>query len=203
MKNINIDTKAPTLTGSRTPAANEAGWNNSEVTVKWVCDGGLSGVDTFSGPTTLSDEGVDQSVTGSCADKAGNTATATVEDINIDLTKPTIKFAERTEANTAGWNNGPVTVTWDCADELAGMAHDTVSATVAGEGANQSATQTCTDKAGNTSAPDTVEDINIDLTKPTIKFAERTEANTAGWNNGPVTVTWDCADELAGWPTTP
>ena len=147
---------------------------------------------------TVAGEGANQSATQTCTDKAGNTsAPDTVEDINIDLTKPTIKFAERTEANTAGWNNGPVTVTWDCADELAGMAHDTVELTVAGEGANQSATQTCTDKAGNTSAPDTVEDINIDLTKPTLTGSASPTPNGAGWNRTAVTVTWTCTDDLS------
>jgi hypothetical protein len=38
----------------------------------------------------LSTESAGQSVTGTCTDKAGNFANATVDNINIDLTAPTI-----------------------------------------------------------------------------------------------------------------
>jgi hypothetical protein len=54
----------------------------------------LSGVDEAMGgyeADVVSTEGQGQSVAGSVTDKAGNTATITVTDINIDLTPPTIE----------------------------------------------------------------------------------------------------------------
>jgi len=87
--NINIDKTAPAITASRTPGANEYGWNNSDVTVTFACSDELSGI-VNCGPTpqVVSDEGVDQSRTGTAEDKAGNTASVTVSGINIDKTPP-------------------------------------------------------------------------------------------------------------------
>ncbi len=59
-----------------------------------------------------------------CEDNAGNSSgTASVGDIYIDLTDPTITFDGQTPAsNTNGWNNSAVTLDWSCADELSGPA---------------------------------------------------------------------------------
>ena len=108
------------------------------------------------------------------------------------------------EANAAGWNTGPVTVEWGCAD-FSGSGFTTipywwaaVSTVVDTEGADQSAAAGCTDVAGNTLALNEP-GINIDSTAPTIGAAVLTPAaNGAGWHNSPVSVTWDCTDEVSG-----
>ena len=87
---VKIDTTTPTIVGSRTPGPNVNGWNNTDVTVSFSCSDELSGINSCSAPTTLSGEGAGQSVTGTAVDQAGNTASATVGDINIDKTIPTI-----------------------------------------------------------------------------------------------------------------
>lgn len=85
---IKRDTTAPTITGSRAPAANASGWDNGDVTVSFVCADALSGVASCSTPTTITTDGANQSVTGTATDVAGNQATATVGGINIDRTAP-------------------------------------------------------------------------------------------------------------------
>ena len=198
--NIDVDKTAPVIAlASRLPAANTDGWNNSAVTVTWTCWDELSGATTTGDSETVSGEGAGQSATGSCADLAGNTASDTEEDINIDLTNPGIALASRLPAaNTDGWNNSSVMVTWTCSDELSGPAASGDSETVSSEGAGQSATGDCADLAGNT-ASDTEENINIDLTDPGIVLASRLPAaNANGWNNSAVTVTWTCSDDLSG-----
>ena len=85
---IKRDATAPTITGSRGPAANASGWNNGDVTVSFVCADALSGVASCSAPSIVSTEGANQSVTGTATDVAGNQATATVGGINIDKTAP-------------------------------------------------------------------------------------------------------------------
>ena len=89
---INIDTTAPTIAGSRLPAANDDGWNNTAVTVSFACADDLSGLAAGSPPadTVLSDEGAGQFVDGTCFDIAGNSASATVSRINIDTTDPNV-----------------------------------------------------------------------------------------------------------------
>ena len=185
---IGLDTVKPTITGQRTPAANSNGWNNTDVEVSFECadNTGGSGVDTDSvAGDTLSSNGADQSVTntGTCTDRAGNVAdSATVANINIDKTKPTITGQRTPAANSNGWNSSDVTVSFQCADTGgSGVDTNTVAGdTLSSEGANQSVTNTgtCTDKAGNVAASATVSDINIDLTNPSVAITSPANGTT-------------------------
>lgn len=87
---ISIDKTKPEITGKTLTLPNGDGWYDSVVTVHFICNDDRSGEDTCSPDTILSAEGAGQSVTGTVTDKAGNTATAIVEPINIDLTAPII-----------------------------------------------------------------------------------------------------------------
>jgi len=127
---INLDKTPPTITGTRTPAANANGWNNTNVTVSFTCADNLSGLAAGSppAPTVLSAEGAGQSVSGTCADVAGNSATSTVSGINIDKTPPVITAS----ANPATvWPpNGKmvnVTVSGTMADNLSGINPNTAT----------------------------------------------------------------------------
>jgi hypothetical protein len=196
---VNIAQTAPTITGSAAPGPNANGWTNGPVTVSFTCaDIGGSGIVACPSPTTLSLDGAGQSVTGTATDAAGNSASTTVGNINIDKTPPTIALSSRTPAaNANGWNNGPVTVTWSCADSLSGPTAASVSATVSSEGANQSATGTCTDKAGNT-ASNTQTGISIDLTPPSL--APSVSPNPV-LLNGSATASPNATDALSGVAT--
>jgi hypothetical protein len=90
-----IDSVAPSIDGSASPAANSDGWNNTDVTVSFTCsDTGGSGVSDTCGPNaTLTNEGRDQSVTGNVLDDAGNSASKTVSGIKIDKTGPSAPTA--------------------------------------------------------------------------------------------------------------
>lgn len=102
----------------------------------------------------------------------------------FDNTPPVITLASRTPANANGWNNTDVTVSWSCTDAASGPVSSSISQTLTAEGAGQSATGTCTDKAGNT-ASDTQSGINIDKIAPTISsHADEavTTNNTLGTN---------------------
>ncbi|TMB69354.1 MAG: hypothetical protein E6J43_04475 [Chloroflexi bacterium] len=204
---INIDKTSPAISGSRSPLANGHGWNNTSVSVSFNCaDNGLakSGIatDTLVG-ATLTGEGAGQSVTssGNCIDNAGNAAfPATVGGINIDKTPPLISGSRSPKANSNGWNNTDVVVTFGCADAgsvQSGIAAATVvGATISGEGAGQSLTNSgdCTDNAGNAASSATVNGINIDKTAPQIVGSRSPQANADGWNNSDVTVSFSCAD---------
>ena len=178
---VNLDATKPTIIGSRT-TANGAGWNNTDVIVTFSCTDtgtGASGIKSCvadgtspaSDHTTLSTEAANQSVSGTATDNADNTNTTTVDGINIDKTPPVIAFAGRTPANTNGWNNTNVILTWNCTDPGgSGVVDPTVSQTLSAEGADQSAIGTCADLAGNT-ASGTHGGINIDKTAPTVSLA--------------------------------
>ncbi|HEX7961459.1 MAG TPA: hypothetical protein VF493_16165, partial [Terriglobales bacterium] len=89
---VRLDKTPPTISGSRTPAPNANGWNNTDVTVQFQCTDATSGLAAGSPPvpTVLSAEGANQSTTATCSDVAGNSASATVSGINIDKTAPSV-----------------------------------------------------------------------------------------------------------------
>jgi len=167
---IQLDKTRPTISGSRTPAANANGWNNTNVTASFACSDSLSGLAPGSppSPTTLATEAAGQSFNGTCQDLAGNSATITVSGINIDKTPPTITALRMPAANANGWNNTSVTLNFTCTDSLSGLAAGSppASTILSTEGAGQSASGACQDLAGN-SASTTASGINIDMHAPT------------------------------------
>jgi hypothetical protein len=195
---IKRDATAPTINGSRSPAANGAGWNNAAVTVSFSCSDALSGVDSCSSPTTLSGQGANQSVTGNATDKAGNTASDVVSGINIDLTAPSISGSRTPSANANGWNNGAVTVSFTCSDPLSGIATCSSPTILSGEGANQSVTGNAADKAENANSA-TVNGISIDLTAPTVSLVGGpTDGGSYYFGSVPAAPNCSATDGLSG-----
>jgi hypothetical protein len=200
---VKRDTTAPTITASAVPAPNGNGWNNTNVTVSYVVDDALSGVDSSAsavGVDVLSAEGAGQSAAGSVTDIAGNTASGTVSGINIDKTAPTITASAAPGPNSNGWNNTDVTVSYVVADTLSGVDAGTSAVGIdvlTAEGAGQSAAGSVTDLAGNTASA-TVSGINIDRTAPTITASAAPAPNGNGWNNTAVTVSYLVGDTLSG-----
>jgi hypothetical protein len=204
---IGWDKTAPTVAyTSASPAANGAGWNNTDVIATFTATDSLSGFAPLGNLTktdTSTTSGQGSAVTvGSPAftDLAGNTAAAgaaTSVAFKIDKTAPTITFDSQTPAaNGAGWNNSDVTVKWNCADTLSGPASAFVTDVRSAEG-TANASGTCTDNAGNSASA--TREVKIDKTDPTITFDSQTPAaNANGWNNTDVTVKWLCADTLSG-----
>lgn len=168
------DATPPEISGAASPAANAYGWNNTDVAVTFTCSDATSGIASCGPDATLTDEGAGQSVTGTAVDNAGNNASTTVGPINIDKTPPTVAATASPAPNANGWNNTDVTVSFSGVDALSGIAACDPAVVLSGEGAGQSATGSCTDKAGNSAAA-TASGINIDRTPPTLT-----------WSNGPV-----------------
>jgi len=165
---INIDKTAPTvLFGAASPAANANGWNKTDVSFDFAAADNLSGIASSSAtsPLQLSAEGAALTGSVSVTDKAGNSATFTSPAVNIDKTAPTLTGSRSPAANTYGWNNTDVTVTFVCTDSLSGIVAAPASVVVSTEGANQSKATSCQDKSGN-EANVTVSGINIDKTAP-------------------------------------
>lgn len=164
-----MDSTPPVITPHVNPEPNAAGWNNSDVTVSWDISDSESVVTASSGcdPVTITDETVGETFTCT-AISAGGTESQTVT-VKLDKTQPVIVFTDRTAANANGWNKDNVTVNWACSDALSGITSETTSKILSSEGADQSATGTCTDLAGN-EANDTQNNINIDKTVPSVSI---------------------------------
>lgn len=198
--NINIDETPPVVSGSAAPAANGNGWNNTPVTVTFSATDSLSGVaqNGCQIPVVLSANGSAQSSTGTCSDRAGNSASATVSGINIDTIPPVATATATPAANAAGWNNSSVTVSFSGTDNLSGSGIASCSPNVllTNSGAAQIATGGCGDKAGN-SSPQIKATVSIDETPPAISITS--PANGASYASGSiVNAAYTCADALSG-----
>jgi hypothetical protein len=119
---IQLDKTPPTIMGTRVPAANAQGWNDTSVSVSFSCADTLSGLAGSPPPSTLvSSQGASQSVSGTCQDMAGNSSTATVAAINIDTTPPTITVVTPLKGATYTANQD-VFASYSCSDSLSGIA---------------------------------------------------------------------------------
>jgi hypothetical protein len=182
------DTVAPTTTAVVSPAPNAAGWNNTAATVDLsaVDNPGGSGVkqitysvsgaqvvsstivpgDAASIPITV--EGTSL-ITFSATDNAGNVEAPNFLTIKLDETGPTISGAAIPAPNANGWNRTPVTVSFQCADALSGLAAGSPPAptTLSANAAGQLVAGLCTDAADNSGSA-LVQGINIDMTPPVV-----------------------------------
>jgi hypothetical protein len=164
---VKLDKTAPVFTDvSRTPA-NLNGWNNTDVESSFTATDAISGFEsgaTATGTFTFTQEGADQTHTFTVTDQAGNSASATVSDVDIDKTSPIIEAVATPAPNANGWNNTDVTVSFNASDALSGIFSSSSPVTVTSEGAGQLVTGTATDRAGNTATVNI--SINIDKTAP-------------------------------------
>ncbi|MDX2152609.1 MAG: putative Ig domain-containing protein [Bryobacteraceae bacterium] len=148
-----IDLTAPALVATRTPAANAAGWNNTDVTVTFACTDALSGVAESTGAQVVTAEGANQTRAGTCTDRAGNTASTTVGSISIDKTPPTAVITTPQQGVVYPLG-GSFVAGYNCGDALSGLASCVGSAaagatvTLNTPGA-RSFSVTATDLAGN------------------------------------------------------
>jgi hypothetical protein len=206
---VQIDDLKPTITGSRTPAAGQFGWNNGPVDVSFTCKDEDSGIAGCVGDARILEETTREGVSldGTASDIAGNVSSAQVGPIKVDLTKPTLSGAPTTEPSSAeGWYRGDVAINWSGQDGLSGIDEATLpqNSVITGEGTELSAgPATVKDKAGNESDPARSAAVSIDRTAPSVagKIVDREGADRApnadGWFNSAVRVKFACADALS------
>ena len=132
------DTTAP-ATADNAPA----GWSNKDVTVTLTASDSGSGV---AGTYYMVDSGDQQQGTSVAitadgthtisywsVDQAGNTETPHTAVVQLDKTAPTITVASTTSANASGWYTSNVTVHFNCADTLSGIASCAQDSTISTE----------------------------------------------------------------------
>ena len=120
---ISIDKLAPSVTHtSANPAANDAGWNNTNVTATFTATDTLSGFapsgDSRHGTTIASAEGSNVTVGSPAADLAGNDAVAASASFNIDKTAPSVDC----ESAPTAWSASDVLIACTANDLLSQLA---------------------------------------------------------------------------------
>ena len=147
-----LDNQPPTASPTQSPAANSAGWNNSNVTVtwNWVDNAGGSGIDNANCTTssTSSGEGSAILLSATCKDLAGNTGNASYT-VRVDKTVPTLNPVVSPNPILL---NGVATVTSGAADGLSGLASQSCGALDTSSIGSKTVICSATDNAGNTSS---------------------------------------------------
>ena len=149
-----VDNTGPVVTAALTPAANAAGWNNTDVTVKWTATDAGSGVAAAQPfkTDTVTATASRPSTAPAQIDRLGNTGAAGSVTVRVDKAKPTITAAQTKNAD------GTTTVTFTCTDSNSGGGGSGIASCLAdGSTTNSKTVQpgvtvtgTATDKAGNT-----------------------------------------------------
>ena len=205
---VKFDKTPPTLVSSGAPTVqpNAAGWYSKRFTVNYGWSDGLSGVNSDYCDTSVDFEGDETDplaphfVQSTCADKAGNLATAPAFPVLFDLTAPVNVAGTPSRApDVNGWYTHPVTFTFTGTDLTPGSGIDHCDTlTYSGpDNGDTSVKGGCVDKAGNLTQVTKV--LGYDSTKPTIDTATpSSDPNAAGWYNGPVTFRFHGTDATSG-----
>lgn len=143
------DSTAPTASPTQSPAANAAGWNNSDVTVSWnwADEAGGTGLDpaNCTTSTTSSGEGV-LTLSATCQDLAGNTNSATYT-VMVDKTAPTLNPVVSPNPVPVG---GTATASSNASDALSGIASQNCGTVDTSTPGIKTVVCTAIDNAGNT-----------------------------------------------------
>jgi large repetitive protein len=201
---INLDKTAPMISASRTPDANGNGWNNGNVTASYTASddrSGLNAASAASGSHDFTTEGAGQAQTFTVTDNAGNTASASVENVSIDKTAPTLNPVVTPNSVVVG---GSASVAANAADALSGLALEDCGALDTSSVGSKSVTCTATDKAGNTAGANASYSVvaPADTTPPVITRSITGTLGTNGWYRSTVTVFWTISDPESAVTTT-
>lgn len=192
-------TAAETITAHCTPAPeNCSGWYTTNVTVQWTWDaGGLPQNCPF---LTISTDTAGTPVSCSVSFN-GDPARTLQVIIRRDATPPQVTgIAPARPPDAAGWYNRPVAIAVAGSDATSGIASCTSPQYTGPDGASREVTGTCTDAAGNTSAP-AVTTLKYDATPPAVTAAPARDPDANGWYNHTVAITASGTDPVSGIAT--
>lgn len=188
-----IDNTAPEATEIERTPANDAGWNNGDVTVTWACTDATSGAVEPEVSATVVDEGTDQSASAVCTDLAGHSSTAVAEGINIDRTVPTAVYTARPPLVMDGMPPLIVSaIPGSSTDNLSGVA--SVEATLVDETGNETRRTASCAGCGTTQANWAVSVHGLGVGRYTVTAVA---TDTAGNTGTPITAEYFVVSEPA------
>jgi hypothetical protein len=198
------DQTAPQASATPSRAADVNGWYNHALSVSFAGSDATSGLDSCPAPASYAGpDSASALVSGTCLDKAGNGALASLA-LKYDATPPTAAASPSRAADANGWYNHPFTVSFQGTDATSGTDTCTAPQSYAGPDTEAaSVSGSCRDTAGNQSDPAAFA-IKYDATAPQVTEAVPVRApDQAGWYNRPVAFAFLGNDATAGIESCP
>jgi large repetitive protein len=190
---LKYDATAPLTTATPVRQPNAHGWYNAALSVTFAATDATAGVDTcdpaksYAGP-----DGGTAAVSGTCRDRAGNAAGASLA-LKYDSTAPQTSATPSRQPNGNGWYNAPLTVSFAATDATSTVDSCDAAKTYSGpDGASATVAGTCHDKAGNAGAVSLP--LKYDATAPQTTATPSRQPNGNGWYNAPLTVSFAATD---------
>lgn len=185
---------APIPTCSPGPAACPS-WHTANVAISWQFEPGWTQVNCDSRPVTEDTATEQRSCSVSYGPDDVYSRTITVRR---DATPPQVTaMTPSRPADSGAWYRQPLTVAVAGADATSGIASCSSPSYSGGDGAAVAVTGTCSDAAGNTSAPASFA-FKYDATPPTVSPSVDRPPDGKGWYRKPVTVSFAGTDATSG-----
>jgi hypothetical protein len=185
---LKYDATAPSVSASASRGPDSNGWYNHPVSVAFSGTDATSGIDSctsagYNGPDTPS-----TSVTGTCTDKAGNSASGSFS-LQYDASGPSVTVTAGRPPDANGWYNHPLSLNVSGNDGVSGIGSCTGGSYSGPASDGTTMTGSCVDKAGN-SASNSIS-FKYDSTPPTVG------AVTAAAGNAIVRLHWKLSDNTS------
>jgi hypothetical protein len=165
------DGTGPTVTLNPDRSPDRNGWYNHALTFTPTGTDTTSGISScestlvYNGP-----DGTELTVSRTCTNNAGGTATGTSAPFDFDQTGPNVTVSSDRPPDANGWYNHPVTWTASGTDASSGIGSCESLAYSGTDAAGVQVGRHCTDNAGNTELGLSVP-FNYDGTKPVVRAA--------------------------------
>ncbi len=179
---------------SCSPGPSDCGaWHRQNVTVSWgAAPAGVTA--SGCGPVTITSDTFGAAVTCTWSNVDGARATTTL--VRRDASPPSVRASADRGADSNGWYNHGVSISFSGEDEISGVSSCT-SASYSGPDADRATVNgSCTDNAGNTGS--TGLELKYDATAPTVEAKADRGPDSNGWYNHALTVSFLGADPLSG-----
>ena len=193
---LKYDGTAPQVTAAPDRQVDANGWYNHSLTVTFTGSDATSLIDVCDAPKSYSGpDNANTSVTGSCSDKAGNSASKAFA-LKYDATDPQTTAAPSRAADSNGWWNHGLSVGFSGSDAMSGIGSCDAPKDYSGpDSTNAVVTGKCLDVAGNDGVASA--SLKYDATAPQVNATPDRAANTNGWYRALVTVTFTGTDGVS------
>jgi hypothetical protein len=188
-----------TITYGLAGTAGTNGWFRSNVTVQWQQSnpGDITSSTGCEPGTQVTAEGLStRTCSVTAVGPAGEHTVSLSVNVRIDKSAPSAAGGASRGPDSNGWYNQPVSFGFSGTDAVSGIASCSSQTYGGGDGGSVSVSGTCTDVAGNTSAPAVV-GFQYDATPPGVS-ATPDAPPTGAWYRKPVTVSFGGSDATSG-----